>query len=126
MTAYNGLNHCEPFNVTLVKKGSNPEQTFEFVLPNSLQDQDCPFCDQKFLPNDSNYTIQAFTVNCQNHKVTFEDMDFEPLEVDEDEVQSMHIFITSNPDDSKTGLIDVGDHLDPLDKSQDGLPQIKY
>ena len=120
------MNHCEPYNVTLVKKGSNPEQTFEFVLPNSLQDQDCPYCDQKFLPNDSNYTIQAFTVNCQNHKVTFEDMDFEPLEVDEDEVQSMHIFITSNPEDSKTGLIDVGDHLDPLDKSQDGLPQIKY
>ena len=38
----------------------------------------------------------------------------------------MHILLTTDLENEQNGIIDIGDYLDPWDKSDDGRPIMKY
>ena len=107
------------FNLSFAKESDGAIQHFSVDLNENAWSN-------PHLPIDGKYTINSFIASCGHLKINFPETNFTPIFADKDDVPSMHILLTIDVDDEQIGIIDIGDHLDPWDKSDDGRPIMKY
>ena len=123
MTTYKGFTeNCSDirFNLTFEKTSDGEIQQFSVNLNENAWSN-------PHLPIDGIYTINSFIASCDDQlEIHFPETNFTPIFPDKDEVSSMHILLTTDVENKQNGIIDIGDYLDPWDKSDDGRPIMKY
>ena len=122
MTTYKGFaENCSDitFNLSFEKASDGAIQQFSVDLNENVWSN-------PHLPIDGKYTINSFIASCDHLEIHFPETKFTPIFPDKDEISSMHILLTTDEENEQNGIIDIGDYLDPWDKSDDGRPIVKY
>ncbi len=123
MTIYNGLPpSCEAaltsINLKYIETGKPPVDNIKNFTD---------FYADFNIESNGKYKIDQFDLKCNGllPPLHFEDFEFEPLEKEDDVVPNLSILITYDLKDPSKGVIKVGKHNGPLDKTKTGMPEIK-
>lgn len=123
MSVYNGLPpHCvqELKHVELFLKDSqDPSFIFEFK-----GEGDEFLYESENIPAGS-YSIKPFEIKCGDKVIQFGNMNFEAVELEGEVKTSKSLLVTYDLANPAKGQIKVGKHNAPLQKVNNGMPEIK-
>ena len=131
MTIYNGLppscaNNLKYIQLNYIPTEIDHEGELQSKFRFNFTDGTL-FSEKSRVQNEGKYTIDAFEINCEDFKISFDSIEFNATveKIGKNELPNLYVLVTYNLDNHTEGILHSAKFNGPIDKTSNGEPDVK-